>query len=73
MELPPSEELKLDLTTPTWEPVGKKIKVELKADIKKRLPNGRSPDYGDSAILTVANVGPGKAKRQILFGHLVDP
>lgn len=72
VELPPTEELATDLCTPTWEPVGKKIKVELKADIKKRLPNGRSPDYGDSAILAVANTGPGKAKREILFGHLLE-
>ena len=42
-----NNKLNTDLTTPKYEYMGeKKIKIEGKDDIKKRI--GRSPDYGDA-------------------------
>lgn len=50
--LPPDEELIEELLTPTYEQVGKFIKVEEKKDMKKRL--GRSPNRADALCLTFA-------------------
>jgi len=45
------EELILDLTTPTWRPASdKKIQVEAKEALRKRLPGKRSPNKGDAAV-----------------------
>lgn len=50
--LPPDEELKNDLTAPTWDLKSAKILVEPKEDIRERL--GRSPDKGDAVIMALA-------------------
>lgn len=51
--LPDQDELVGDLATPTFEILSSgKIKIESKADIKKRLP--RSPDLADALCLTFA-------------------
>ncbi len=47
--LPPDSQLKRDLCAPRWTLSGKKIKVESKEQIIKRL--GRSPDRGDAVVL----------------------
>ena len=53
VRIPNQNELIGDLTTPTYEMMSTgKIKVEGKADIKKRLP--RSPDMADAFCLTFA-------------------
>lgn len=49
--LPPDKELAADLTAPTWELRGKKIKVESRDEIIARI--GRSPDAGTAAILAL--------------------
>lgn len=47
--LPPDDQLAADLSTPKWpDTTGNVIKVELKAEITKRL--GRSPDTGDAVV-----------------------
>ena len=43
-------ELVLDLITPQWKTVNGKIVVERKEDLKKRLPDGRSPNKGDAVV-----------------------
>jgi len=49
LALPPDDdELKEDLTAPTYKLIGRGIQVEKKEDIKKRL--GRSPDSADAVI-----------------------
>lgn len=52
--LPPDKTLSADLATPLWHrtPSGL-IKIEDKADIRKRL--GRSPDRGDALVMAWAN------------------
>ena len=53
VRIPDQNELIGDLTTPTYEMLSTgKIKIEGKADIKKRLP--RSPDMADALCLTFA-------------------
>lgn len=47
--LPDDPTLVADLTAPTYEIVGRKVKVESKLDLKKRL--GRSTDRGDAVIM----------------------
>lgn len=47
--LPPDKELAADLTAPTWELRGRKIKVESREEIIDRI--GRSPDRGTAVIL----------------------
>lgn len=46
LALPPSEKLLIDLISTSWEVKDKKVKIESKEDIKKRI--GRSPDEGDA-------------------------
>lgn len=46
--LPPHPEVLGDLSAPRWKPVGGKIQIEPKDDIKKRI--GRSPDVGDTIV-----------------------
>lgn len=50
--LPEDKKLAQELATPCLRPSDKKIAMERKVDIKKRL--GRSPDKGDSLALTFA-------------------
>ncbi len=65
IELPPMTELRSDLCTPTYRVTGGKIYVELKEDVKKRLPDRRSPDVGDAAVLAICNLGVGRKKRKV--------
>lgn len=68
VKIPNQSELIGDLTTPTYEVLSSgKLKVESKADIKKRLP--RSPDLADALCLTFA-VGDRKFSRQINYRNL---
>ncbi len=62
--LPPDELLVGDLASPKWLPItsGGKLRLEPKADIKKRL--GRSPDSGD-AVAMLFWVDPVSIKEQI--------
>ena len=54
-EIPNDEDLILELTTPKYENTMQgKIRVEQKADIKKRLPMQGSPDRADAFCLTFA-------------------
>ena len=48
--LPPSRTLRADLCAPRYRQVGGKIQLEPKEEIKKRL--NRSPDEGDTVVLT---------------------
>jgi len=49
--IPPDEDLKADLTCPTWNvKTGAVIQVEPKDDVSKRLR--RSPDCGDAVVMT---------------------
>jgi hypothetical protein len=59
--LPPGAQIKADLAAPTWElhPT-RGIKVEDKAEIKKRL--GRSPDDGDAIVLCLSEGAKAAAK-----------
>jgi len=51
--LPPMQEIKADLTTPTYDfDAANRMRLESKEDIKERL--GRSPDIGDALALTFA-------------------
>ena len=51
IDLPPNDpELDRDLITPQWKLVNGKIIVERKEDLKKRLPDGRSPNKGDAVV-----------------------
>ena len=47
--LPPDRRLTADLMAVRYEPKGTEIKIESKADIKKRL--GRSTDFGDAVVM----------------------
>lgn len=49
VELPPDSKLLAELTAPTWEPVGDKIKVESKDDIRDRLKT--STNRADAVIM----------------------
>jgi len=48
--LPDDEQLIEDLVVPRWEPRGGKIFVRPKEQIKKDLPDGRSPNKGDGFV-----------------------
>ena len=50
LALPPDVELEADLKAPKWEPTAGGVLIESKEDIKERL--GRSPDCGDSVVLS---------------------
>lgn len=54
MALPPDDELEADLCAPRWVSQTNGIKIESKDEIKKRV--GRSPDCGDAAVLSMADV-----------------
>jgi hypothetical protein len=62
--LPPDEELKNDLTAPTWDLSSGKIKVESKDDLRDRL--GRSPDKADAVILALQEAKNDTYKRSFL-------
>ncbi|MFI6986041.1 hypothetical protein ACIBSV_46815 [Embleya sp. NPDC050154] len=47
--LPDDEDLKADLVTPKWTIKGRRIAVESKDEVRKRL--GRSPDAGDMTVM----------------------
>jgi hypothetical protein len=64
LALPPDEALKVELTTPRWKLHGRRIQVESKDDIKKRL--GRSPNRADAVLLAVM------AQRTLRASALVD-
>ena len=56
--LPPVEELKIDLSSPSWEMISDGVvKVEAKKSIRQRI--GRSTDYGDACCLAFWNTGSG--------------
>jgi len=46
--LPPDDALRAELTAPRWKLVGRKVAIEKKEDLKKRL--GRSTDRADAVI-----------------------
>jgi hypothetical protein len=50
--LPPDASIKADLASVRWELTSRGIKLELKAEIRKRL--GRSPDDGDAIVMAMA-------------------
>ncbi len=52
--LPRHPKLKADLLSPRWELTPRGVKVEDKDSIKERL--GRSPDYGDAAMMACVNL-----------------
>ena len=49
LALPPDASIKADLAAPRWELTPRGIKLEEKAEIRKRL--GRSPDDGDAIVM----------------------
>lgn len=51
LSLPPSPELRADLTAPKWEPTVRGIKIESKEDIRERLQ--RSTGKGDAVIMAL--------------------
>ncbi len=51
--LPNDTRLKADLTAPKWKVTGRKLQVESRDDIVKRI--GRSPDFASAAILALMN------------------
>ena len=68
VRIPDQQELIGDLTTPTYEMLSTgKIKIEGKADIKKRLP--RSPDMADALCLTFA-VSDRRFKKSFTYPNL---
>jgi hypothetical protein len=50
--LPPDASIKADLAAPHWEMTARGIKIEDKAEIRKRL--GRSPDDGDAIVMCLS-------------------
>jgi hypothetical protein len=55
LALPNNNSLKVELATPTYSfDVSNKIKLESKDEIKKRMPEGISPDIADALALTYA-------------------
>ena len=52
LALPPDASVKADLAAPRWELTARGIKIEDKADIRKRL--GRSPDEGDAIVMCLS-------------------
>jgi hypothetical protein len=50
--LPPDASVKADLAAPRWELTARGIKIEDKAEIRKRL--GRSPDEGDAIVMCLS-------------------
>ena len=50
VDVPDDPEVTTDLITPQWKTVNGRIAVERKEDLKKRLPEGRSPNKGDAVV-----------------------
>lgn len=50
IDVPDDPEMAEDLITAQWKTVNGKIVVERKEDLKKRLPDGRSPNKGDAVV-----------------------
>lgn len=65
LELPPDPELKADLCAPHWKLTAQGIQIEQKDEVKKRI--GRSPDKGDTVILTSINTVKTNPKHQKNF------
>lgn len=61
VELPPSAELRADLTTPTYTVEKNGIQIESKDSIRKKL--GRSPGKGDSVVMAWAPASAAIRKR----------
>lgn len=59
--LPPDEMLIEELIVPTYDKVGGRVVIMSKKDMKKYLPNRRSPDRAESLILTFAKASIGWA------------
>jgi hypothetical protein len=53
--LPPDRDLEIELTAARWSSVGGVVRIEPKADIKKRI--GRSPDRADAVALSILTPG----------------
>jgi hypothetical protein len=61
---PDDDRLTGDLTSPKWEQTSSgKIKVEEKDEIRKRL--GRSPDHGDTVVMSYAGKSPRSQHRAV--------
>ena len=52
LALPPDQTLLVDLTTPRWRLQGRRITIESKDDLRKRI--GRSPNRADAVIMALA-------------------
>lgn len=63
--LPPSAELRADLTAPVWELTSNGIKLEAKDDLREKL--GRSTGLGDCAVMLLSE-GDNAAKREMRRG-----
>jgi len=63
--LPPDRELLVDLAAPRYSADGRKVKIELKDEIKKRI--GRSPDKGDAVVMLLwgAYMGAGRSVKMV--------
>lgn len=65
--LPPDDQLTGDLLSPKWsQQPGGRIKVESKADIRKRL--GRSPDKGDAIVMALWDPDNDQEGEQMRYG-----
>jgi phage terminase large subunit len=53
IQIPPDQMLMEELWGPKFDREGKKIKVETKAMMKKRLEAGRSPNHADSLLISL--------------------
>lgn len=72
LAIPNNNSLKLELATPIYKyDVKNRIILESKDDIKKRMPDGASPDIADALALTFAH--PVGKRRVIPVSHLRDP
>lgn len=56
LALPPSSQMRADLTSPRWEPTPQGIKIEAKEKIEERL--GRSVDEGDAVVMALPDILP---------------
>jgi hypothetical protein len=63
--------IKADLAAPRWELTARGIKIEDKADIKKRL--GRSPDDGDAIVMALSEGAKAAAKQAHQSRHAERP
>lgn len=71
LAIPPDRSLAADLAAPRWKPVGGKIQIEEKDNIKDRI--GRSPDRGDALIYAFntkpvsVNAGPKNNRAEMAY------